>query len=202
MICLCTVAVVLWRFTDHCGFCFVFWSLPHSLWDCSPLTRDGTRALSSKGAESWPLDCQGIPPQIIVISIKPDPQEPIFDPLGMVSSVENAWYIVIRAKAGIPFLLHPLLDSHYKNVMIRCQALVNHPWSHPKHWYGAVLKSELLEGPVDLQPHPSLGEISLSSLLPEISFLPTRYKQPNHFHACMCLLSRSVMSNSLQLHRL
>ena len=46
-------------------FCFPFFfflTIPHSFWDLSSLTRDGTCALCSGNAESYPFDYQEFPP--------------------------------------------------------------------------------------------------------------------------------------------
>lgn len=75
--------------------------------------------------------------------------------------------------------------------MAGCAAFMSHPRSNPKCWYGPVLRSLLLqEGPIELLPHPYLGEISLPGLLCVLTCppLPTRYRQ--HIPWCKVKLSQ------------
>lgn len=116
----------------------------------------------------------------IVISLKIlSPRTNLQLPGGYVTSVENAWCIVIRGKARIPFFLHPSLDLE------NLSHLGAQPWwtihGVTPSVYGALLVHLLLKRPVDLQPHPSLREYFLLCVF-RGPFFPTMYKQPNHFH--------------------
>ena len=48
-------------------YLFIYLAMPCSLLDLSPPTREQSQALSNESAESWPLDCQGIPQMLLKV---------------------------------------------------------------------------------------------------------------------------------------